>query len=583
MSDQEARARAAAEQWLAVDFDPQTRNVMSRLLQTAEWETILQLSHPRVAFSTAGLRAKMHAGFAGLNSVTVAQTSEGLARKLKSCCDENSSVMIGYDGRHNSRLFASVAAVVFSSHGFHVHTFPEPVPTPIVSFGVRHLGCALGVVLTASHNPKEYNGYKVYGRNGAQIIPPFDSEVAGEILRLAGSWRFSGDLSSIDLMSIPRVIDVSPIMDAYVLAVARDFQWTKLRLQLPVVYTALHGVGSKLVRRVTQATGLPAFIHVPEQDEPDPEFSTTKFPNPEEGTGTLSLAYRTAEASGACYVLANDPDADRLAIAERLDGHWRLFTGNELAVLLTQWIIDHDKGLSLDASKRVFISSTVSSKAVEAMALANGYQYYETLTGFKWMGNLADRLLKEGTTLALAFEVELGFMMGLLSFDKDGIRIIPTLMEMLYSYHEQGVTLASALTKLYTRYGFFDCLAGYVICDLPGKMLSCFNAIRHPYPNEILGSAVRVRDLTMGFDSTTQDNVPLLPVSRDTQMITFTLKTGDRITLRGSGTEPKLKYYLEVKRATAESARSSLVELRQYIFEHFLCPERYGFTLPEVV
>jgi phosphomannomutase len=339
-----------------------------------------------------------------------------------------------------------------------VHLFRDDVPTPLVAFGVRHLKCAAGVMVTASHNPKEDNGYKVYWANSAQITAPHDAQIARAIEANFSIWDRMPDDKAID--EHPLCLDPTTDVCAAYLAAARHWSFRtpqqNAAAQLRVVYTAMHGVGGQSVERIFDAFGLPPVIAVREQHDPDPDFTTVEFPNPEEANGcSLRLAMATADREGAPLILANDPDADRLAVAERQrdSGEWRILDGNEIALLLADWLWRNytERHPEVDRAKIVMLNSTVSSKALAAMAAKEGFHYRETLTGFKWLGNLADELVRAGYTFLFAYEVEIGFMIGDMSLDTDGVRAAPVFVEMANHLYERGLTLSDHLDNLYHK------------------------------------------------------------------------------------------------------------------------------------
>jgi phosphomannomutase len=576
--------------WVEWDPNEQTRKEIQDLFNNGNENELKKRLGSRMTFGTAGLRETMKAGFAYMNDLTVIQASQGLATYLEKTVSngKQQGVIVGYDGRHNSRRFAELTANIFLSRGFVVHLFNTTVPTPLTSFGVRDRGCCAGIMITASHNPKQDNGYKVYWSNSCQIIEPHDKGISECIMENLEPWKVN-----------PKLYQTSPLLHDPTVEVCshymqRIIEWSFCRevnpkQKLKIVYTPMHGVGHPYAQKAFAAFGLPEYIPVKEQMDVDPEFPTVPFPNPEEGKGALKLAIQTADHVGAPVIIANDPDADRLAAAEKLpSGEWKIFTGNELGILLADWIITQFKKRNPDfsLSKCVVLSTAVSSKMLSVMARAEGLYYEETLTGFKWLGNKAEELIKKGMKFLFAFEEAIGYMVGDVCLDKDGIRGAAVLAEMASSYYSQNVTLLQRLKTLQQKYGYFATNNRYFFINDMTKLAPIFNKIRNggKYTDKCGSFKIRhIRDLTApGYDSQQSDKKPILPVSRNTQMITFFFENGAIATLRGSGTEPKLKYYVELSGNANESERvdAELNRLVQAIIENFLEPSKNDLKPP---
>lgn len=471
--------------------------------------------------------------------------------------------MFGYDGRYNSHRFAELSAMVFLSNDFKVWLFKRYVATPMVPYAILRLQCLCGVMVTASHNPKEDNGYKVYWSNGAQIIPPHDSGIQEKIMEnlqpSKGAWDDSAMCSNSQLDD-PYDIVVSPYFDNLKKQIPCHMLEKNGKCPITFTYTAMHGVGYEFVKTAFKRANFPPFISVCEQQEPDPEFPTTPMPNPEEGKTSLDLAIKTAKRSNSEIILANDPDADRLAVAERReDGSYKLFSGNELGALLGWWCLEFYKMTvpDCDVSNVVMISSTVSSKILKSMAEREGFTFFDTLTGFKWIGNKAIEQQEAGKTVLFGFEEAIGFMIGTSVFDKDGISAATHVATMCcYLRCSKCMTLEEKLRDIYETYGYHTSICSYVICRCPPVIEKIFERLRNwddgqadTYPTSIMNGEYEIegiRDLYTGYDSSTPDKKATLPTSTSSQMITFTFKNGAVITLRTSGTEPKMKYYAEM-------------------------------------
>jgi phosphoglucomutase/phosphopentomutase len=407
--------RALAEQWVRYDPNAATRGHIQASLVADDYADLSARLGKRLAFGTAGLRGPFGAGTSRMNDLVVLQTAQGLCRYLQAVFSgkeelQKNGVCVGYDHRAmgdvlSSKTFALITSAVFMSQGIKVHLFDGFVATPLVPFCVEQHGCAAGIMVTASHNPKEDDGYKVYWSNGAQIIAPHDKGIEAKIGENLEPWKEAVELLSIPEKLSPNGTGVlteaaelrqSPLCSDPTADVgARYFQQMSdslcryreengLAASIPITYTAMHGVGHAWTSRSFDAFGLPPYVPVNEQLHPDPTFPTVPFPNPEEGEGALAMSFAAAEAAGSRLVIANDPDADRLAVAE-LDcssGEWRVFTGNEIGVLLGHWQWSQHKADSTRYPKGLaMLASTVSSKMLRAVAAAEGFRFEETLTG----------------------------------------------------------------------------------------------------------------------------------------------------------------------------------------------------------
>ncbi|XP_019858103.1 PREDICTED: phosphoglucomutase-2-like [Amphimedon queenslandica] len=382
--------REKAQEWLTLDKNQDTTSEIESLIEARKVTELTARLASRMTFGTAGLRSKMGAGFSRMNDLTVIQTTQGLCKYLelqfgKEACQER-GVVIGYDARYNSHRFSRYVANVFINEGIKVYLFSRETPTPFTPFALRRYSCVAGVMVTASHNPKQDNGYKVYWTNGAQIIPPHDKGISQCIDDNLTPWPTSWEISNI--ARNPLITDPYPdVKDGYFSAIQKYCYRKQENPASPVtcVYTAMHGVGYPFVKMAFEAFGLPEIIPVEEQVKPDPEFPTVAYPNPEEGKSALDLSISTAEAHGHSVIIANDPDADRLALAEKQPGNtnkggrgnWRVFTGNEIGSMLGWWAMENFKknNKNFDGSKVHLICSTVSSKLLRSIAKVEGIQF----------------------------------------------------------------------------------------------------------------------------------------------------------------------------------------------------------------
>lgn len=485
----------------------------------------------------------MGAGFSRLNWLTIVQTSQGLAEYLLKEEPEcpTAGIVIGHDARHNSRAFAEYAAEVFTAKNIHVWWYDDLVHTPLVPFGVRYLGAAAGVMITASHNPAEDNGYKVYGSNGCQINYPADSHIASAILQNLEPMILGG--------SIPPTLKSSAlplVKPKYLEMINKRMADIQPDLASPpsFVYTPIHGVGLDCLTTVLKENGISSWMTtVKQQAQPDPDFPTVKYPNPEE-YGALDLAKSTADENSIRLILANDPDADRFAAAEKTESGWHQFTGDQLGVLLAYYLFTK---IPVGSHRNSFmLTSAVSSQMLPIIALKEGFNVVETLTGFKWLGTVAQELQQKGKQVCFAYEEALGYMVPEVVLDKDGILAAAIFLSACVKWGSPW----AMLQHLYDEYGRFETMNTYWRTPDVDTLHAVFAKVRgleDPFPATLGDRMIlRWRDLTLGFDSSTANHVPALPCSSSSQMITCWLSgtsddEGVRFTIRASGTEPKIK------------------------------------------
>ncbi|KAF4685951.1 Phosphoglucomutase-2 [Perkinsus olseni] len=587
---------SAIKHWLSLDFDEATRSEASSF---SPEECAHRLDpHTRLTFGTAGLRAKMGAGFDRMNCLTVMQATQGLCVYLLDKYGEKAlreqGVVIGYDGRHNSRKFAHVTAAVFLSKDTKVYLFDKSTTcTPFTPYLVKRNDCLCGVQVTASHNPKEDNGYKVYGRNGAQIAPPTDEEISGRIADNLKPWKESLDLLDLDgtglLKSNLCVCEpYDDVFDSYMNRITAElcrFPDKNAHCQLRFVYTAMHGVGLPFTTGLISKFGFPqgTVDVLQSQALPDPEFPTVKFPNPEE-KGALDLALAEARKSNADYVIANDPDADRFTACEKQpDGSWVQFSGDEIGLLFGDWqiLMAHRKGVP--AENCLTLASTVSSKMLAALTKYYCGRFVDTLTGFKWLANTSLRMVDEDPDVVhcLAYEEAIGYALTMTVPDKDGVSAAAVWCEMANFWRTtKGITMLQRLGQIRETIGYYATDNGYYICRDPKVMKSIFDDFRADgeYKDSLGSSKIsNVRDVTLGCDSRAANKKSALPTTPNDQMITIFFANHAVVTLRGSGTEPKLKYYSEMRNLeSTEKARRELAVVMKDVEDYFLQPAKYG-------
>jgi phosphomannomutase len=509
------RARA----WAAEDPDEVTRAELEAILgevaaggDAAVVGDLADRFDGTLEFGTAGLRGALGAGPNRMNRVVVLRAAAGLAAYLRAHgAGPDAGVVIGFDARHNSEVFARDTAEVMTGAGLRAITMPRPLPTPVLAYAIRELGCVAGVMVTASHNPPEDNGYKVYLGDGSQIVPPADAEIAAHIAAV-------GALADVPRGGPGTVVGVE-IVDRY-LDTAADLAGDGPR-DLTIVYTPLHGVGGTSVVEVLETAGFDAPHVVPEQEEPDPDFPTVAFPNPEE-PGAMDLAMALAAERGADLVVANDPDADRCAAAVPGPHGWRMLRGDEVGALLAWHLLRTGR-------TGTYATSIVSSSLLSRMASAAGQPYAETLTGFKWIARV------EG--LAFGYEEALGYCVDPEHVkDKDGVSALLMLCELAAGLKAEGRSLTDLLDEIATEFGLHATDQVSVrVTDL--RLIgAAMDRLRATPPTTLGGLAVeRVDDLALG-------SADLPP----TDGLRYRLAEGARVIVRPSGTEPKIKCYLEV-------------------------------------
>jgi phosphomannomutase len=508
-----------ARAWLADDPDPDTRAELAALIERAEAEDTAALADlgdrfaGRLQFGTAGLRGALGAGPNRMNRAVVIQAAAGLVAYLRA--HGGSSAVVGFDARHKSDQFARDTCAVLVGAGMRAMVLPRPLPTPVLAFAIRHLGVDAGVMVTASHNPPQDNGYKVFLGDGSQIVPPADVEISAEIDAV-------GPVEAVPLAESGWVTLDDAVLDAYVARVASVAQPDGPR-EIDIVYTPLHGCGGEVMRRALQATGFPAPEDVDEQAMPDPDFPTVAFPNPEE-PGAIDLAMALAKRKEADLIIANDPDADRCAVAAPTSDGWRMLTGDEVGGLLATHLIAREPGLT-----GVFACSIVSSSLLGKIAGRHGLGYAETLTGFKWISKV------DG--LRFGYEEALGYCVDPEAVrDKDGLSAAVLVAELAARLRTEGRGLADALDDIARGYGLHATDQLSVRVDDLTLIKDTMQRLRSSPPTVLGGRPVEaVEDLAEGVGG--------LP---PTDGLRFRLDAGARVIVRPSGTEPKIKCYLEV-------------------------------------
>ncbi len=567
--------QAAARAWIAEDPDPDDRAELAGLLEAGDLDGLAQRFGRPLTFGTAGIRGPMGAGPARMNRATIRRVTAGLAGYVHAAVPRAGRrlVVIGFDARRRSRQFADEAASVLTGSGVRVLRLPGPVPTPVLAFAVRHLGAAAGVMVTASHNPRGDNGYKVYWSDGAQIIPPVDAGIAAAAER-------AGPLMAIPLGGPGERLG-GEVLDAYLAAIvpaalpgvvsggaARggtasagdpggDDARRRARRDLRIAYTPLHGVGLNTAARAFRQAGFGELATVAAQAGPDGAFPTLPKPNPEE-PGALDLLIEEGTRSGADLLLANDPDADRLAAAipdSSAAGGWRILAGDEIGVLLGRHLLAH----APDPGRRLLVTTVVSSSLLGELAAAAGARYAETLTGFKWIMRAADEVPPGG--FLFGYEEALGYAVTDIVRDKDGISAALTLADAAAQAKRGGGSLAGQLDEIARRFGLYA--TSQWSFELPPRRPGAsgvLEAVRSAPPASLLGQpVVTVDDLDLGVRVHRDGTKEPLALPRS-DVVIWRCTDGTRVAVRPSGTEPKVKIYQQVVLSAA--GRSDLAPLR---------------------
>lgn len=534
------------EQWLDGGFDAETVAAV-RKLQQENPEELTDAFYRSLEFGTGGLRGVMGPGTNRMNKYTVGMATQGFANYLKKSFTGEIRMAIAHDSRNNSRFFAEVTANVMAANGIKVFLFESLRPTPELSFAIRHLKCQAGVVLTASHNPREYNGYKAYWNDGAQLVPPHDKNVIQEVEKISGigEVKWTGWEENITL--IGKDIDEAYLQMLKGLSVYPEV--VAAQHDLKIVYTPIHGTGITLVPEILKRFGFTNVHIVEEQAQPDGNFPTVVYPNPEESEA-MSIGLKKAAALDADILLGTDPDSDRVGIAVKdHTGKWILLNGNQTAVLLFNYIIEARKSKGLTQPNDYICKTVVTSDLIDVFAANNNIRCYNTLTGFKWIADLIRRKEAEENFIC-GGEESYGYMIGDNVRDKDAIASVAMICEMAAYAKNQGKSLFEQLIDIYLQYGFYkESLISITKKGMKGaeEIAAMMTAYRQQPPSTINGSPlVKIFDYQLQHVTTlaTGEKTPIdLPKSN---VLQFLLADGSRISARPSGTEPKIKFYFSV-------------------------------------
>ncbi len=558
------------EKWLK-DFADDQETVQELKSIANDEKEIEDRFYTELSFGTAGMRGVLGAGMNRMNKYNVRRATKGLAGFLKERPEEaKRGVVIAYDSRRFSAEFAKETALVLCAEGVKAYLFDALRPVPILSYAVRHLGAIAGIVITASHNPPEYNGYKVYGEDGAQVAP----EVAAGITKWIRQTEYTdcrlADEAEAKGSGLLQIIGNAEVDDDYIAAIKtlsiQPELLAKEGAKLNIVYTPLHGSGNVPVRRVLGEIGLTNLAVVKEQEMPDPNFSTIKVPNPED-PGAYDLAFKKAAEVGASVIFATDPDCDRLGVAVKDGGgEWHLLTGNQIGCVLLHYILSSlDKAGKLPKDGAA-VKSIVSTSLANRICERYGVAMFETLTGFKFIGEKIQQFMDAGDhTFLFGFEESYGFLSSTFVRDKDGVNASLLVSEVACACMDAGITLYDRVQEIFAEYGYY--IEKVVSTTLPGKdglarMKEIMSGLRADPPKEIGGLAVvAVRDYLKGTRESNGKTEPTgLPES---DVLYFELEGGNWVCVRPSGTEPKIKLYVNANdrdRETAEKRNATLCE-----------------------
>ncbi|RQW64901.1 phospho-sugar mutase [Vibrio viridaestus] len=526
------------DRWLEKDPDPTTQAELQTLITENQVAEIKDRFSSRLAFGTAGLRGKVGAGPNRMNRLVIQETSLGLGHYLIKNVPEakQKGVIIGFDARPDSKQFAQDSAEVLLSLGFTVYLTDDIVPTPLIAFGVKNYSTAAGIVVTASHNPPEYNGFKVYWGNGAQIIPPHDEGIAEciDAATLLPLQRIALSKANDKLVWLSKEFNQT-YLDAILVNTPSISQHHK---QVSVAYTAMHGVGGKFIDSIAAQINLNMFFTVAEQYQPDGLFPTVKFPNPEE-PGAMDLVIKLAKENGADLACANDPDADRFAVAAKTeDDQFRMLTGDQVGILLADYILAKKDG-------PCWIGNTIVSSSLLGK-VANSYNanYFKTLTGFKWLTNVAMGKESKDKPFVFAYEEALGYAVNSLVSDKDGLSAFAVFVSLADELKQQGRTIWDKLSDLYHQHGFY--VTAQKSIALTSSDDSIGDKLRATPPTHIAGRSVVLTEDFKSLKSVDVNNNSQ-PLDYPTSDVLIYHLEGDcRVIVRPSGTEPKIKCYYEL-------------------------------------
>jgi phosphoglucomutase len=542
---------ARAEVWLNDAYDAETRAEVQRMLNAEDKSELIESFYRDLEFGTGGLRGIMGAGTNRMNIYTVGAATQGLANYLKEAFADlpQISVAVGHDVRNNSRKFAEIVADIFSANGIKVYLFDSFRPTPELSFAIRHFGCQSGVNITASHNPKEYNGYKAYWEDGAQIIAPHDTNIIDNVNRIksVSEIKFKGNPELIQIVGK----DVDDVFLAEIKKLSLSPDAIARHKDLKIVYTPIHGTGVNLIPQSLRNYGFTNIIHVPEQDIPSGDFPTVESPNPENASA-MAMAIAKAKEVGADVIFASDPDADRIGCVVRdSHGEYQLINGNQIVLILLNYLMTCNGELGKLTGKEYIVKTIVTTETIKSIAEKNNIKMYDCYTGFKWIASVIRE--NEGKARYLGGgEESYGFLAEEFARDKDSVSAISLMAEIAAWAKDKGLDFMEMLQDIYVKYGFSREEGISVV--RPGKtgaeeIVNMMKEFRANPPKQLGGSDITI---IKDYASLNATNVPTGEVTKMDMPITsnvlqYFTADGSKVSIRPSGTEPKIKFYVEVK------------------------------------
>ncbi|RGJ33082.1 phospho-sugar mutase [Bacteroides sp. 4_1_36] len=538
-----------AEKWLTPAYDAETQAEVKRMLENPDKTELIDSFYKDLEFGTGGLRGIMGAGTNRMNIYTVGAATQGLSNYLNKCFagKKDISVVVGHDCRNNSDKFAKISADIFSANGIKVYLFDDLRPTPEVSFAIRHFGCQSGINITASHNPREYNGYKAYWDDGAQVLAPHDTAIIDEVNKVTvPDIKFNGNKDLIQIIGK----EVDKVYLDMVHSISIDPEVIRRQKDLSIVYTPLHGAGRVLIPDSLKEWGFENINCVPEQMVKDGNFPTVVSPNPENAEA-LSMAIALAKKIDADIVMASDPDADRVGMACKDDkGEWVLINGNQTCLIFLYYIIKNRIAMGKMQPNDFIVKTIVTTELIKAVADKNKIEMRDCYTGFKWIAR--EIRLSEGKQQYIGGgEESYGFLAEDFVRDKDAVSACSLLAEICAWAKDQGKTLYDVLMEIYVEYGFSKETTVNVV--KPGKsgaeeIKAMMDNFRANPPKEIGGSAVSlIKDYKTLELTDAQGNVSKLDMPETSNVLQYFTVDGTKISVRPSGTEPKIKFYIEVK------------------------------------
>jgi len=546
---QEVTARAQG--WLSEGYDEKTRAQVQAMLDAEDKTELVESFYKTLEFGTGGLRGIMGAGCNRMNIYTVGSATQGLANYLNEAFKDlgrQIAVVVGHDVRNNSRLFAETVANIFSANGIKVYLFEGPRPTPELSYAIRRLGCQSGVNITASHNPKIYNGYKAYWDDGAQVVAPHDVNIINHVNAIEDvrDIKFQGNPDLIQI--IGEDIDAPYIEDIYTLSLSPEVN--KRQHDLKIVYTPIHGVGRYIIPRSIERWGFDNIIHVPEQDVMSGDFPTVDSPNPEMPSA-MKMAIAKAEEVNADVVLASDPDADRIGLViKNTRGKYELVNGNQIQIIFLYYLMERNRELGLIKGDEYIVKTIVTSETIARIAQKQGIKMFDCYTGFKWIATVMREMEGKGRYLG-GGEESYGFLPETFARDKDSVSSIPLMCEIAAWAKDKGMTLNDLLINVYLNYGYSKERGISVV--RPGKsgadeIAQMMVNFRENPQQAIDGSPVTiVKDfLKLEQRNMLTGEVTKLDMPVTSNVLQYFTQDGTKVSIRPSGTEPKIKFYIEV-------------------------------------